>query len=111
MHVGPDEKYCLSAVKHGDFSLRDEKPKGLSTGDDRLLALPVVPTFVESCNLGWRDHADHHMRMLMSPGGLFATSRDRNSDSDPLSYAAPPAGMFADVRALAGRFDDFLMND
>ena len=50
----------------------------------------------------WRDHADHRMRMLMSPEGQFATSRDPNSDGDPLPYAAPPAGMFAAVRTLAG---------
>ncbi|MBC7597100.1 MAG: DUF4913 domain-containing protein [Kineosporiaceae bacterium] len=58
------------------------------------------PTF--GMSVGWRDHVDHRMRMLMSPEGPFATSRDRNSDGDPLPYAAPPAGMFADVRTLAG---------
>ena len=40
--------------------------------------------------------------MLMSREGPFATSRDRTSDGDPLPYAAPPAGLFADVRTLAG---------
>ena len=62
-------------------------------------ALRLEPTF--GISVWWRDHADHHMRMLMSPEGPFATSRDRNSDGDPLPYAAPPAGMFADVRTLA----------
>jgi hypothetical protein len=48
----------------------------------------------------WRDHADHHMRMLMSPEGPFADSRDTNGQGEPLPYKAPPAGMFVDVRNL-----------
>lgn len=48
----------------------------------------------------WRDHADHHMRMLMAPDGVFAASRSENAQGDPLPYKAPPAGMFVDVRAL-----------
>ena len=63
-------------------------------------ALRLELTF--GMSVWWRDHADHHMRMLMSPEGPFATSRDRNSDGDPLPYTAPPAGMFTDVRTLAG---------
>ncbi|TFB82120.1 DUF4913 domain-containing protein [Cryobacterium flavum] len=38
----------------------------------------------------WRHHADHHMRMLLSPEGPFATSRNRKSDGNPL----PPAHHF-----------------
>ena len=48
----------------------------------------------------WRDHADHHMRMLMAPDGVFAASRSENAQGDPLPYKAPPAGMFVDVRTL-----------
>mgnify|MGYP000854193722 FL=1 len=48
-----------------------------------------------------RDHADHHMPILMSPDGPFcmATSReDACSKGDPLPYKHPPKGMFPDVR-------------
>ena len=61
-------------------------------------ALRLEPTF--GMNVWWRDHADHHMRMLMSPDGPFAASRDQNSEGEPLPYAAPPSGMFIDVRTL-----------
>ena len=63
----------------------------------------------------WRDHADHHMRMLMAPDGPFTNSRDTNETAaawtkapggtaderpliGPLPYTAPPVGMFIDVR-------------
>ncbi len=61
-------------------------------------ALRLEPTF--GMSVWWRDHADHHMRMLMSPGGPFADSRDTNAQGEPLPYTAPPAGMFVDVRLL-----------
>lgn len=48
----------------------------------------------------WRDHADHHMRMLMAPDGVFAASRSENAQGDPLPYKPPPPGMFVDVRTL-----------
>ena len=38
----------------------------------------------------WRDHADHHMRMLMPPEGPFASSRDQNGEGEPLPYGPPP---------------------
>lgn len=46
-----------------------------------------------------RDHADHHMRMLMDPEGPFATSTDSNRPGEPLPYQAPPEGLFPDVRS------------
>ena len=61
-------------------------------------ALRLEPTF--GMSVWWRDHADHHMRMLMSPEGPFAESRDENKGGDPLPYTAPPQGMFVDVRLL-----------
>ena len=61
-------------------------------------ALRLEPTFGMSA--WWRDHADHHMRMLMSPDGVFANARSENSAGDPLPYNPPPEGMFIDVRAL-----------
>jgi len=61
-------------------------------------ALRLEPTF--GMSVWWRDHADHHMRILMSPEGPFADSRDENKGGDPLPYTAPPAGMFVDVRTL-----------
>ena len=49
-----------------------------------------------------RDHADHHLPMLMDPEGPFAlaTEGDENLSrkGDPLPYVAPPPGMFPDVR-------------
>ncbi|WP_277871857.1 DUF4913 domain-containing protein [Cryobacterium ruanii] len=48
-------------------------------------ALRLESTF--GMSVRWRDHADHHMRMLMSPEGPFETYRNRKSAGDPL----PPA--------------------
>jgi hypothetical protein len=61
-------------------------------------ALRLEPTF--GMSVWWRDHADHHMRMLMSTEGPFADSRDQNAQGEPLPYTAPPAGMFVDLRIL-----------
>lgn len=61
-------------------------------------ALRLEGTF--GMSVWWRDHADHHMRMLMSPEGPFADSRDTAGQGEPLPYNAPPAGMFVDVRTL-----------
>lgn len=48
-----------------------------------------------------RDHADYHMGVLLDPDGPFAGA-DSEADTcrrgDPLPYAEPPAGMFADAR-------------
>lgn len=51
----------------------------------------------------WRDHADHHMAVLMDPDGPFAaadTSADNNHarKGAPLPYEAPPGGLFSDAR-------------
>ena len=46
-------------------------------------ALRLEPTF--GMSVWWRDHADHHMRMLMSPEGPFADSRDENKSGDPFA--------------------------
>ncbi|MGE3194624.1 MAG: DUF4913 domain-containing protein [Microbacteriaceae bacterium] len=81
-------------------------------------ALRLDGTF--GMSVWWRDHADHHMRMLMAPDGPFATSRDTNEADPtaaaramvgkssverpavgPLPYTAPPVGMFVDVRTLS----------
>ncbi|MFE7606548.1 DUF4913 domain-containing protein [Brachybacterium paraconglomeratum] len=51
----------------------------------------------------WRDHADHHMAVLMDPEGPFAAA-DHYGDANeadkgaPLPYEVPPAGLFPDVR-------------
>lgn len=81
-------------------------------------ALRLDGTF--GMSVWWRDHADHHMRMLMAPDGPFANSRDSNEVDPtlaakalvgktmgerpigPLPYTAPPPGMFVDVRNLPG---------
>lgn len=52
----------------------------------------------------WRDHADHHMAVLMDPAGPFSTADcedDKNARGEPLPYVAPPIGMFPDVRSSA----------
>lgn len=51
----------------------------------------------------WRDHADHHMAVLMDPEGPFAAAdhygEENQSDKGaPLPYEAPPAGLFPDAR-------------
>ena len=46
----------------------------------------------------WRDHADHHMSVLMSTEGPFAKSTDTNTPGEPLPYTAPPKGLFPDMR-------------
>lgn len=50
----------------------------------------------------WRDHADHHMAVLMDPDGPFglATEGEENTckKGEPLPYVAPPEGLFPDVR-------------
>ncbi|TFD06056.1 DUF4913 domain-containing protein [Cryobacterium sp. TMT1-66-1] len=51
-------------------------------------ALRLEPTF--GMSVWWRHHADHHMRMLLSPEGPFATSRNRKSDGNPLPHPSLP---------------------
>lgn len=46
----------------------------------------------------FRDHADPHMAILLSPEGPFAGAKDRTSVGEPLPHTPPPAGMFPDVR-------------
>jgi len=47
----------------------------------------------------WRDHADHHMTILLSPDGPFARSKDACDPGEPLPYIEPPAGWFPDMRS------------
>jgi hypothetical protein len=53
----------------------------------------------------WRDHADHHMAVLMDPDGPFAAATEGEENLSkrgaPLPYVAPPGGMFSDVRAAS----------
>ncbi|WP_380166415.1 DUF4913 domain-containing protein [Jannaschia sp. R86511] len=50
----------------------------------------------------WRDHADHHMPVLLDPDGPFsdATEGEENTNrrGDPLPYVTPPAGLFPGER-------------
>ncbi|WP_240644289.1 DUF4913 domain-containing protein [Antribacter gilvus] len=51
----------------------------------------------------WRDHADPHMRVLLSPHGPFRRETDVvATDGEPLPYEPPPEGLFRDERATAG---------
>jgi len=53
----------------------------------------------------WRDHADHHMPILLDPDGPFAGAEGELNSSkrgEPLPYAPPPEGLFPDVRETAG---------
>lgn len=50
-----------------------------------------------------RDHADHHMAILMDPDGPFAAADPNASENQakrgqPLPYAPPPQGLFLDAR-------------
>lgn len=54
----------------------------------------------------WRDHADHHMAVLMDPQGPFAAadataSENQCGKGQPLPYTPPPVGLFPDVRESA----------
>lgn len=49
----------------------------------------------------WRDHADHHMAVLLDPDGPFSgliADTDRSDPGQPLPYLPPPDGMFTDAR-------------
>lgn len=50
----------------------------------------------------WRDHADHHMAILLDPDGPFADATDGEENTcrrgEPLPYVPPPAGLFPNVR-------------
>jgi hypothetical protein len=48
----------------------------------------------------WRDHADHHMGVLLSPAGPFGKTSGTTDPGDPLPYMAPPPGLFTDVRLI-----------
>lgn len=54
----------------------------------------------------WRDHADHHMAVLMDPDGPFTTATEGEENLSkrgaPLPYVAPPVGTFPDEREGAG---------
>lgn len=46
----------------------------------------------------WRDHADHHMRVLMADDGPFHGSKDAIEYGKPLTHVEPPEGLFVDER-------------
>lgn len=47
----------------------------------------------------WRDHADPHMRILISSTGPFGKEiHTETTIYDPLPYEAPPEGLFPGVR-------------
>lgn len=46
----------------------------------------------------WRDHADHHMAVLMDPEGPFRQSSTPVRLGEPLLCDPPPEGMFPDER-------------
>lgn len=43
----------------------------------------------------WKDHADHHMKILMSEDGPFRDCNDSNGVTRVLPHTEPPPGMFA----------------
>lgn len=45
-----------------------------------------------------RDHADHHLAVLMDPEGPWRRAEDSSEAEAPLPYSAPPEGLFLDVR-------------
>lgn len=53
----------------------------------------------------WRDHADHHMRVLLDPHGPFYNC-DRSGHRDPehLEPKRAPDGWFPDVRVQRHRY-------
>ena len=63
---------------------------------------PLRQDAATGMSVWWRDHADHHMAVLMDPDGPFATATEgeenKSKRGEPLPYVAPPEGMFPDVR-------------
>jgi hypothetical protein len=51
-------------------------------------------------SIWWRDHADHHMGVLLSLAGPFARTSGTTDFGDPLPYTAPPPGLYPDVRSI-----------
>lgn len=49
----------------------------------------------------WRDHADHHMSVLLSTTGPFGKTSGIADPDDPLPYTPPPPGLFVDIREVA----------
>ena len=48
----------------------------------------------------WRDHADHHMGVLLSAAGPFGKTSGTTDPGDALPYTPPPPSLFTDVRSL-----------
>lgn len=47
----------------------------------------------------WRDHADHHMSVLMNSAGPFSKEVDvKATILEPLPHEEPPEGLFPDIR-------------
>lgn len=59
-------------------------------------------------SIWFRDHADHHMAVLMDPAGPFAGTKDLDAPhntcrfGESLPYEPPPEGMFMDEREPVG---------
>jgi cytochrome P450 len=51
----------------------------------------------------WRDHADHHMAVLLDPDGPFGSCRGEHTEfpTPDLPVIDPPAGLFEDERGAA----------
>lgn len=52
----------------------------------------------------WRDHADHHMPVLLSPSGPFAASNDQNKRGEPLPYELPSTACSPTCVGRTGEF-------
>ena len=53
-------------------------------------------------SLWWRDHADHHLQILLDPAGPFMAATGQNRPGEPLPYTPPPEGLFPDLRTQPG---------
>lgn len=64
----------------------------------------TIPSAPTGMSVWFRDHAEHHMAVLLSPSGPFAgigTGKDRehtNEKGELLPYVEPPDGLFPDMR-------------
>ncbi|GMA33651.1 DUF4913 domain-containing protein [Litorihabitans aurantiacus] len=113
-----DQPYYGNAVEFFEKFLRDaymrsqdgrvwcarwwEVPEGLMRIEAMWRAwehLRTDPT--TGASVWWRDHADHHMNVLLSSSGPFANytdEEDRLKPGQPLPHVSPPPGLFRDVR-------------
>jgi hypothetical protein len=94
---------------------REVSPKGEFRWDPRWWLHPEAVSRLDSLwrawehfrndaatgmSVWWRDHADHHMSILLSTTGPFGKTSGTTEPGDPLPYEAPPPGLYINLREV-----------